>query len=118
MGQPASHAKPSELSIIADQLAALAEGLRSGGQMASPPPSQDDEAKRISFLELAKQTYAERRKRDSVLGSAHLLGEPAWDILLDLYIAQAQAHEVSVSSACIGSAVPPTTGHCWEAALG
>ena len=41
-----------------------------------------------------------------------LFGEPAWDILLDLYIANVENKPVSVSSACIGSAAPPTTGSC------
>ncbi|WP_347402843.1 hypothetical protein [Altererythrobacter arenosus] len=33
--------------------------------------------------------------------------------MLDLYIAHARGKNVSVSSACIGSAAPPTTGLRW-----
>lgn len=43
--------------------------------------------------------------------------EPAWDILLDLFIAQGEGKTVSVSSACIGSASPPTTGLRWLGVL-
>lgn len=46
-----------------------------------------------------------------------MFGEPAWDILLDLYIAHADGKPVSVSSACIGSAAPPTTGLRWLGVL-
>ena len=64
-------------------------------------------------LARAQHRYDERRKRAAIFGSSDLFGEPAWDILLDLYIAQAKGRDVSVSSACIGSAVPPTTGLRW-----
>lgn len=38
-----------------------------------------------------------------------LFGEPAWDILLDLYVAHLDGRQVAVSSACIAACVPPTT---------
>jgi hypothetical protein len=46
-----------------------------------------------------------------------LFGEPAWDILLDLFISAKQGKRVSVSSACIGAAVPTTTALRWLAVL-
>lgn len=66
---------------------------------------------------LAKQTYAIRRKRAAIFGTDEIFGEPAWDILLDLYIAQGEQQAVSVSSACIGSAAPATTGLRWLGVL-
>jgi hypothetical protein len=66
---------------------------------------------------LARKTYAMRRKRAAIFGDADLFGEPAWDILLDLFIAHGEAKQVSVSSACIGSATPATTGLRWLAVL-
>jgi len=42
-----------------------------------------------------------------------LFGEPGWDILLDLYVATVQDRKISVSSACIGAAVPSTTALRW-----
>lgn len=38
-----------------------------------------------------------------------MFGEPSWDILLDLFIAQGKARPVSVSSACIASSTPQST---------
>lgn len=42
-----------------------------------------------------------------------MLGEPGWDILLDLFAAELEQLRVSVSSLCIAAAVPPTTGLRW-----
>lgn len=42
-------------------------------------------------------------------GSADLFGEPSWDMLLDLFIAQGRERPVSVSSACIASSMPQST---------
>ncbi|PKP67221.1 MAG: transcriptional regulator [Alphaproteobacteria bacterium HGW-Alphaproteobacteria-9] len=68
-------------------------------------------------LELARKTYSLRRKRAVIFGNPELFGEPAWDILLDLFIAQAENKPVSVSSACIGSAAAATTGLRWLGVL-
>jgi DNA-binding MarR family transcriptional regulator len=38
-----------------------------------------------------------------------IFGEPAWDILLELYEAELTHQRVQVSAACIGSGVPGTT---------
>jgi hypothetical protein len=79
--------------------------------------ADDSAAFQGSALALARHAYAMRRQRAAIFGTSDLFGEPAWDILLDLYIAQAEGKPVSVSSACIGSASPPTTGLRWLAVL-
>lgn len=80
-------------------------------------PADDSAPFQWSALALARYAYALRRQRAAIFGTSDLFGEPAWDILLDLYIAQAEGKPVSVSSACIGSASPPTTGLRWLAVL-
>ncbi len=72
---------------------------------------------RAAHADAARQAYANRRRRTALFGNAELFGEPAWDIMLDLYIAHAEGKPVSVSSACIGSAAPPTTGLRWLGVL-
>lgn len=57
---------------------------------------------------LARALYQERRCRDALLEGA-LFGEPAWDMLLDLYACQQQGRKTSISSACVAAAGPPTT---------
>lgn len=64
------------------------------------------------WLELARRAYADRRRRAKYFDIS-LFGEPAWDILLDLFIAAKEGRKVSVTSACIGAAVPSTTALRW-----
>ena len=123
MAQIAPSIERRNLAEIANQLTALADGLRDGKKSETSSNLSDkaislyanDESAR--YLEIARQTYGDRRRREAILGSNALLGEPAWDILLDLYIARRTDQEVSVSSACIGSAAPATTGLRWLGAL-
>ena len=69
------------------------------------------------WLDLAREHYRNRRRRDKIFGTETLFGEPAWDVLLDLFIAAKENRQVSVMSACIGAAVPSTTGLRWISAL-
>ena len=51
---------------------------------------------------------AARRRRENLF-PPELFGEPAWDMLLDLYVAACSDRRVAISSACIAAAVPATT---------
>lgn len=53
-------------------------------------------------VEEARRLYEQRRLRDQAFGSA-LFGEPAWDLLLDLYIAASELRPVSVVAASIAA---------------
>ncbi len=55
---------------------------------------------------------ARRRKRESFF-TENLFADPAWDILLDLYAAELERSNVSISSACIAASVPQTTALRW-----
>lgn len=108
---------------LADELMAVASRLRCVATAAPPAlgsvttrPSRNVRPSPGS-LALARMIYALRRKRATIFGNADLFSEPAWDILLDLFIAQGEGKDVSVSSACIGSAAPPTTGLRWLGVL-
>ena len=68
-------------------------------------------------LEAARMAYEQRRSRAKYLNDNEIFGEPAWDMLLDLYIHQAQNEKVSVKSACVGSDAPATTALRWLSAL-
>jgi len=57
-----------------------------------------------------------RRSRNELFGP-NLFGEPAWDMLLDLYSAHLECGRVSISSLCIASGVPPTTALRWISVL-
>jgi DNA-binding MarR family transcriptional regulator len=47
-----------------------------------------------------------------------LFADPAWDMLLDLYLADILSKRISVSSLCGASNVPATTALRWIGALG
>jgi DNA-binding MarR family transcriptional regulator len=73
----------------------------------------EPEKRHQTALEAAKMAYAHRLLRPKHLNDEEIFGEPAWDILLDLYVHQAQNEKVSVKSACIESGAPTTTALRW-----
>jgi DNA-binding MarR family transcriptional regulator len=42
-----------------------------------------------------------------------LFNDPAWNILLDLYIRRSEARKVSITSACLASRIPSSTAIRW-----
>lgn len=63
---------------------------------------------------LAIRIYRARRARARCFPDhADLFGEPAWDVLLDLYIAGERGEQVSVSSVGVAADVPSTTALRW-----
>lgn len=52
--------------------------------------------------------YRDRRARNRHFDDS-LFAEPRWDILLDLFVAGEEGRAISISSACIGAAVPHAT---------
>lgn len=73
----------------------------------------DIPADRNALLATARAIYRNRRLRDDVFGADGTFGEPAWDLLLDLYVATHDRKQVSVTAACAASAVPVTTALRW-----
>ncbi|MFC7537873.1 hypothetical protein ACFQPG_10930 [Sphingomonas sp. GCM10030256] len=57
-----------------------------------------------------------RRSRAEAFGS-DLFGEPAWDLLLELYLAELNHVRLSVTGACNRTDVPPTTALRWVTKL-
>ena len=116
--QPGSilHPLADELMAIASRLRDAATGVGALDETDSPVRSRSSRPV-ANHLALARKAYALRRKRAAIFGNPDLFGEPAWDILLDLFIAHGEGKPVSVSSACIGSAAPPTTGLRWLGVL-
>lgn len=66
----------------------------------------------LTTQEMVSDHYALRRRRESEF-DADLFSDPAWDILLDLYLAARAQKRISVTSACIASAAPATTALRW-----
>ena len=62
-------------------------------------------SRRLAF---AKWILASRRRRSKTFASIRF-GEPTWDMILDLYIADRESRRVDVSGMCLASGVAPTT---------
>jgi hypothetical protein len=61
---------------------------------------------------LVRKIIRARRMREQFFAS-DMFADPAWDMLLDLYVARLERGQVSVSSLCIAAAVPATTALRW-----
>lgn len=115
----ATHAGPT-LRDLGQYLINLAEDLELAitdlSLSAVPLPTMGKEQHGVDDLRklsrMAYQEYQERNLRAEYFDFC-LFGEPAWDILLDLFIAKAGGLRISVTSACIASRVPPTTALRW-----
>lgn len=101
---PASSTRPAN-AVPANS---AADGTPSGD---GPAGDQADD------FRVAKSIYALRRRRDEAAPFKGLFGEPAWDILLDLFIAHCRGGDLQVSSVCIEASVPSTTILRWIARL-
>jgi len=66
-------------------------------------------------IDLRRRARAILKWRDSRdrFFDADLFGEPAYDMLLDLFMAEEDGKAVSVSSACVAARVPQTTALRW-----
>ncbi|MGN6356404.1 MAG: hypothetical protein ACTHLU_02855 [Novosphingobium sp.] len=73
-----------------------------------PAEAEDRESDQGARIAIARWLYWSRGIRLTTL-SPGLFGEPAWDLLLDLYIRDKIGSRSSVTSACIGSRAPHTT---------
>ncbi|MCB2077984.1 MAG: MarR family transcriptional regulator [Novosphingobium sp.] len=117
-------------AILADQVAAIIAQLAELGMQFTQRKAGIDEAElrpeletahgrpqpKHGYVKVAERLYAERLKRSRHIDTK-LLGEPAWNILLDLYIANGKGQALSVTSVTIGSGVPSTTALRWITVL-
>lgn len=53
------------------------------------------------------------RRRRSQFFNAGLFSDPAWDMLLELYLAQVEQRRLSIGGLCSAAEVPLTTGLRW-----
>lgn len=73
-------------------------------------PADDSEQRLLAAI--AKSELHNRRRRDSLIRH-DLFAEPAWDLLLNLYIEHHGHQPVDVERLCAAAAVPPTTALRW-----
>lgn len=110
------------LRAIAANLLAVAreleaeEATRSSLILTEAKPSRRGAVDKAALLERAGQSYVNRRNRRRFF-PAELFGEPAWDLLLDLFRARLEDRMITVTSACLGADVPVSTALRWIGVL-
>ena len=98
-----------------ERLTRIVERARRSGSMSLPRPNiQDTTPERLVMF--ARFILMMRRHREGAFPLVEF-GEPAWDMLLDLYVQHIEGQKVSVSSLCTAAAVPPTTALRWIDAM-
>lgn len=58
----------------------------------------------------ARSLLVIERRRQKIGGCVGLFSDPAWFLMVDLFVRESEGNETSISSAVIASGVPPTTG--------
>lgn len=77
-----------------------------------PFPSLSDAEEASVGISSIRQIVRARQRRSSFF-KATLFADPAWDILLELYVAELEQRRIATTSACIASGVPVTTALRW-----
>lgn len=109
-----SHISPS-CSLDGASVAAIRQLFDTWSAERSGSSDVGGETSYAEALPFFRELYAARRARDTIFPDG-MFADPAWDILIDLYIATAEGRRISVSSACIAASVPATTAlrHVWR----
>lgn len=98
-----SESPADALRQLSVSLIGIADDLEARGA------SEDGVAERVRCV------IAARRRRSMI--ATEVFADPAWDIMLALFLSALEGENVSVSEACIASNVPPTTALRWIGVL-
>ena len=82
------------------------------GTVATRGENLESPSDGLGLAEKARRVYLSRRLRSQHF-PPDIFGDPAWDLLLSLYVAGATGERVSVSTACSSASVPTTTALRW-----
>ena len=114
-----NHTEPAafergETRDIRRHLQDLEQQLQQLRYKVAPVPVQarsETKAPAISYTSV-KSLIEARRARDRYF-DRDLFGEPAWDMLLELFACELAQLRVTTTNLCIAAAVPPTTALRW-----
>jgi hypothetical protein len=87
-----------------------------GGEPTATENGDAPAAASTGMGDFARRILKARRRRDRYFDPL-LFSNPAWDVLLSLFIAREEGRRVSIVDGCIAAAVPPTTTLRWLAFL-
>lgn len=113
--------KPEDLNtgrhgLAIDELARSIDTFRRS--LADLRPSLIADSSVSTHEAQARQIYQSRRRRTALFpNSDDLFGEPAWDMMLDLFIAGEAGREMTMSDAATGACTSPNAGQRWVTTL-
>lgn len=90
-----------------------AEDLRATPGGPSPIAKPHHSASMARTLEQNVRLIQSVRQRRARLFGAELFADPAWDMLLELFLRDLRQRPISVAGLCIASRVPATTAQRW-----
>ncbi|WP_447766144.1 JAB domain-containing protein [Sphingopyxis panaciterrae] len=70
------------------------------------PSSRSPEDKTGDVLENAETLVHRRLLRQQLIGSPELFGDPAWEMLVDLFIHECKGKDLSITSLCVAVSIP------------
>jgi hypothetical protein len=117
---PLSDPVDESVTLKADQLRRVARELLEVADNLDPRPTTTKRSKPYPrgtysdhyLADVVRGIYRSRRNRAKHLPD-ELFGEPAWDMLLDLFVNKVSGRRISVTSICQAAGVPPTTALRW-----
>lgn len=111
----ASDWKPQEIRDLAATLLRLADAIDQGWNGSNVrsifrwPSALSRIERNAANLAVKARLISHQRKRRTDFVNGELLAEPAWDMLLDLFMQYAGGAKVSTTSLCIAAGVPTST---------
>lgn len=97
-----------------DTAQAILDEIRVTSGCATFGPARELASKRVeTALKTAQRAFDERKTRTDFVGSSEMFGEPAWDMLLDLFIRQTKDEQISGQSVFINAEAPTATAKRW-----
>ena len=94
----------NELLSVSKQINTIIESLPVSTTEICDTPAKYSYLSSLTYESFTARLITERRQRAKSFGS-ELFADPAWDMLLDLFLAMLQKKRISISSACIASSL-------------
>lgn len=99
-----------QLAALEEELASLRRNLQ---ESCSPGHMLHQDHESLLHARTTVEGLLRLRRMRSELFAPDLFGEPAWDLLLELYLAELSHARLSMTGACSRSDAPPTTALRW-----
>lgn len=103
--------------VESDRISAFASTNFELGEEAPFDHNGQADTSRNRLLFVARAEAARRRDRRELLGEFGILSDPAWDILLELYISDATGSQIYASLIGSETGIPQSTALRWLAVL-